>query len=124
MTHLHDLATTIGNSSLLGIFSALAAGLAALALISGVAKVRGGAVPQDFPGDAEAQLDKYIVPFNQLDQVSKDNATGLSELAANLKNQPAAHLGLTAFQRFTASKKATLSPKSMLKASNKKGQNK
>ena len=105
MANLHDLATTIGNSSLLCLLSALAAGLAAIALMSGSSRVRNSNLPTDFPGDQEAQLDKYVMPFTQLDQVGKDKAEDIAELAEQLKNQPAAHLGLTAFLTFLARKK-------------------
>jgi len=109
MANLHDLATTIGNSSLIGFLSALAAGLAAIALMSGSSKVRGSTLPSDFPGDQEAQLDKYLVPFTQLDQVNKDKAEIIDELTDQLKNQPAAHLALTAFQ-LSAAHNRTESP--------------
>jgi hypothetical protein len=104
MPNLHDLATTIGNSSLLSFLSALAAGLAAIALMSGSSKVRSSSLPSQFPGDQEAQLDKYVVPFTQLDQVGKGSDVDVAEVAEQLKNQPAAYLGLTAFQKFSARK--------------------
>jgi hypothetical protein len=105
MANLHDLATTIGNSSLLSILSALAAGLAAVALMSGISKVSRSTLPGDFPGDQEAQLDKYVLPFTQLSQVGKDQAEVISNLAEQLINQPAAHLGLTAFEKFAVAKR-------------------
>src|ERR1700679_1091936 len=107
MPHLHDLATTIGNSSLLSIVSALAAGLAAIALMSGAAKVKRSTLPKDFPCDSETQLDKYVLCFTQLDQVGKEQGSDVAALAEQLRNQPAAHLGLTAFQKFAADGKAT-----------------
>jgi hypothetical protein len=106
MANLHDLATTIGTSSLLSILSALAAGLAVITLLNGAATVRKSKLPSGFPGDPEAQLDKYVLPFSQLDQVGQDNAENLLTVAEQLKNQPAAYLGLTAFQIFVANKQA------------------
>ena len=100
MANLHDLATTIGTSSLLSILSALAAGLAVITLLNGAATVRKSKLPSGFPGDPEAQLDKYVLPFSQ------DNAENLLTVAEQLKNQPAAYLGLTAFQIFVANKQA------------------
>jgi hypothetical protein len=91
---LHELATTIGNTWLLCGLGALGAGLAAIALMSGVAKIkRSTTLSKNFPADAEACVDKYVLPFNQLDQ----KAIAINELAEKMKGQPAAHLSLTAF---------------------------
>ena len=105
MPDLHELSTIIGNSAALGILSAVAAGLAALALLCGVSRVGRRDLPPDYPGDAEAQLDKYVAPFRQLEQAGKGSSEEVEELLEKLKSQPAAHLGLTAFQRFAASRK-------------------
>lgn len=102
MPTLHDLAIIIGNSSGMVILSALAAGLAAFALLSGTAKVSRSQLPENYPADAEAKLDKYVLPFQQLDQAGKGSPQEIAQLAEQMKNQPAAHLGLTAFQKYTS----------------------
>jgi hypothetical protein len=105
MPNLHDLATIIGNYSLLAIISALAAGLSALALMSGVARLKRNTLPDGFPSDPEWQLDKFAFPFQQLTLVGQGNEQELDALTDQLKNQPAAYLGLTAFQKYSSSKK-------------------
>ncbi|MBS1994628.1 MAG: hypothetical protein JSS86_15840 [Cyanobacteria bacterium SZAS LIN-2] len=102
MAHLHDLATTIGNLWLLAIISALAAGLAALALSCGTAKVRRKSAPQNYPADGEALLDKYVLAFNQLDQVAQNNPQNVSNLVEQLKSQPGPHLCLKAFEVYVS----------------------
>jgi hypothetical protein len=99
MPHLHDLATTIGNSAVIGILSSLAAGLAALALTFGTAKVKRQDLPKDFPNDPEARLAKYSLAFSQLLEAGKDEAA-VQDLANSMKRQPAPHLCLSALASY------------------------
>jgi hypothetical protein len=98
---MYELASNIGSAWVLCSFAALAAGLAAIALASGIARIKRNSMPKHFPGDSEALLGKYAHSFNQLEQAAKDNATTLGALADKVKNQPAAHLCLTAYARAT-----------------------
>jgi len=124
MAHLHDLATTIANSWLIAVLSALAAGLTVIALMNGSAKVRRSALPGKFPGDAEAQLDKYLISFNQLDQVAQSNPGNVTNLIEQLKNQPGPHLCLKAFESFVSTNARSAKPSNSAKPAKQAHQNK
>ncbi|MBU6451027.1 MAG: hypothetical protein KGS72_04560 [Cyanobacteria bacterium REEB67] len=96
---MHELATTIGSTWIFCGLGALAAGLAAIALMNGVAKIRRSDLSKSFPADPEACVDKYVRPFNQLDQ----KAVAIGALAEQMKSQTAANLSLTAFAMATGS---------------------
>jgi len=110
MAHLHDLATTIANFWQIAVLSALAAGLVVIALMNGSARVRRSALPNKFPADADAQLDKYLVSFNQLDQVAQNNPGNVTNLVEQLKSQPGPHLCLKAFESFVSTSARSAKP--------------
>lgn len=63
---LHDVADKVG---VLGLVGAVAAGLAAFALLSGVAQLKRKTLPKAFPGDAEALQTKYYLAYKQLEHM-------------------------------------------------------
>ncbi|MBK8224487.1 MAG: hypothetical protein IPK73_26060 [Candidatus Obscuribacter sp.] len=103
---MHDLATTLGNSFAVSIVSAAAAGLAALALACGVGHLRRDKLPPQFPNDPEMYESKYLLAFKQLYDARMENNQSLNNILAGLKGQPAARLGLSAFEEFALSPEA------------------
>lgn len=102
MDNLHDLATTVGNAAAISVLCAMAAGLAAISLLSGVARLKRDNLPEDYPRDAEALQSKYVLAFEQLNEARKENPNGLQNLIAGLRGQPGPALCLTAFDQFAA----------------------
>lgn len=103
---MHDLATTLGNSFAVSIVSSVAAGLAALALAFGVGHLRRENLPPQFPDDPEMLASKYLLAFKQLYDARMENNQSLNNILAGLKGQPAARLGLSAFEEFALSPEA------------------
>ncbi len=68
---LHDVADKVG---VLGLLGAVAAGLAAFALLSGVAQLKRKSLPKAFPGDAEALQTKYFLAYKQLEHLQDEGA--------------------------------------------------
>lgn len=101
--YIRDLATTIGSSGAISAMCALAAGLAAIALAAGVARLPKKNVPEHFPADAEARQGKYALAFSQLEEARQGHPEGLTNIIASMKGQPAAALGLQAFEEFSQS---------------------
>ncbi len=102
MENLHDLATTVGSAAAISVLCAMAAGLAAVSLMAGVARIKRDTLPGDYPGDAEALQSKYVLAFEQLNDARKENPGGLKNTIAGLKGQPAPALCLTAFDQFAS----------------------
>lgn len=102
MDNLHDLATTVGNAAAISVLCAMSAGLAAVSLLAGVARLKRQDLPQDYPGDAEALQTKYVLAFEQLNDARKENPNGLKNLIAGLRGQPGPALCLTAFDQFAS----------------------
>ncbi len=103
---MHDLATTLGNSFAVSIVTSAAAGLAALALAYGVGHLRRENLPAQFPDDPEMLESKYLLAFRQLYDARMENNQSLNNILAGLKGQPAARLGLSAFEEFALSPEA------------------
>ncbi|GEM_PF-2008832 len=96
--HLFEVAVNLANSTAICIVSALAAGLSAFALMAGCSRLK---VKQSgFPADAEARKSKYTLAYSQLLEARKDSPNGIKTLLEGLRGQPAARLGLSAFQEF------------------------
>lgn len=102
MDNLHDLATTVGNAAAISVLCAMAAGLAAVSLLAGVARLKRDSLPEDYPRDAEALQSKYVLAFEQLNDARKENPNGLKNLIAGLRGQPGPALCLTAFDQFAS----------------------
>lgn len=102
MDNLHDLATTVGNGAAISVLCAMAAGLAAVSLLAGVARLKRDSLPEDYPRDAEALQSKYVLAFDQLNDARKENPNGLQNLIAGLRGQPGPALCLTAFDQFAS----------------------
>lgn len=102
MDNLHDLATTVGNAAAISVLCAMSAGLAAVSLLAGVARLKRNDLPEDYPGDAEALQTKYVLAFEQLNDARKENPNGLKNLIAGLRGQPGPALCLTAFDQFVS----------------------
>lgn len=100
---LHDVADKVGNP---GIIGAIAAGLATLALLAGVAQVKKKNLPQNFPADPDAAQAKYGLAFTQLQEALTDSADKTDNLLQALKNNPAAQLSISAFGQYRKSKGA------------------
>ena len=94
---MHDVADKVGNP---GVIGAIAAGLAMIALWSGVAKLKSKSLTKEFPSDPEALQAKYLLAFNQLEDASKESPEGIPPLLQALRANPAAHLALEAFGRY------------------------
>lgn len=101
--YIRDLATTLGSSGAISAMCALAAGLAAIALAAGVARLPKKSVPEHFPADAEARQGKYALAFSQLAEARQGHPEGLTNIIASMKGQPAAALCLQAFEEFSQS---------------------
>jgi hypothetical protein len=97
----HDVLEKVGNPGILG---ALGAGLSAVALYFGLARVHKKALPSKFPGDPEASQTKYILAFNQLNDAFAEQEINEATLAA-LDKQPALKLCTEAFQTYLKRKK-------------------
>lgn len=91
---IHDVLTKVGQT---GLLAALAAGLAAVALYSGTARLARKSLPEGFPADTEAAQAKYELAYRQLEEATGNNPQGIDELISALKGQPAAQLSLQAF---------------------------
>jgi hypothetical protein len=102
---LHDVADKVGNP---GIIGAIAAGLATLALLAGVAQVKKKNLPQNFPADPDAAQAKYGLAFTQLQEALTDSADNdrTDNLLQAMKNNPAAQLSISAFGQYRKSKGA------------------
>lgn len=100
---IHDVADKVGNP---GVIGAIAAGLAMIALLSGVAKIQRKSVPNDFPDDPEALQPKYLLAFRQLQDASNDSPEGVKGLLTALKTNPAAYMALDAFGKYQSKQKA------------------
>jgi len=96
--HLFEVAVNLANSTAICIVSALAAGLSAFALMAGCSRLK--TKQSGFPADAEARKSKYTLAYNQLLEARKDSPNGIKTLLEGLRGQPAARLGLSAFQEF------------------------
>mgnify|MGYP000042663294 CR=1 FL=1 len=78
---LHDVADKVG---VLGLVGAVAAGLAAFALLAGVAQLKRKAMPRAYPGDAEALQTKYLLAFKQLKHGGSISLSGETSAAEHL----------------------------------------
>ena len=104
---MHDLAATIGSSGAICAICSLAAGLAAVSLSQGTARIKKDGLPRSFPGDPEALQSKYALAFSQLEEARKGNPMGLTEIINNMRGQPAPALCLQAFEEFSQSLEET-----------------
>lgn len=94
LMQLHDVLDKVGST---GVWGAVAAGLAAIALFAGIARLKRQDLPANFPKDPEAAQAKYALAYSQLEEAIASNPGGADDLINALKGRAAAQLSLSAF---------------------------